>query len=118
MSMIFGSNTTTLPTSSILASIALAFVSVLFKVDFFRVDLLIGGDADGNGEDGHASDHLAGSGGVDMAFFGESESMLIAMDIGGANSGTPDGVYDFMVGYLSIGSTTGQPFKIFAFFFL
>jgi len=59
----------------------------------------IGGDADGNGLDGHSSDWLLGRGGVDNDVLAGSESICIAFDF------DQDGNYDLIAGVGPFGST-------------
>jgi hypothetical protein len=57
------------------------------------------GDADNDGDPGHTSTQLQAKGGQDNPNFAGSESCAIALDFGSTTSATPDGTYDFMIGY-------------------
>merc|ERR1711991_1219264 len=68
------------------------------------------GDADGDGDSGGTSAALAGLGGNDFPGFAQSESMLIALDLGGGAGGAPDGLLDFIVGYPAGEAFDSEPF--------
>ena len=62
------------------------------------------GDADNDGDPGHTSTILQAHGGQDNANFASSESCAIALDFGSSSpsTATPDGIFDFIIGYPNV----------------
>src|SRR4051812_48845002 len=60
------------------------------------------GDADQDGDPGHTSTDLQTRGGQDNPNFAQSESCAIALDLGSKSTATPDGIFDFIIGYPNV----------------
>jgi len=90
---------------------------IRFSYNYRTDELLIGvncygvcGDADGDGNPNSSSGALNSRGGVDLPGFRNSESVLVALDLGSPNGGLPDGVMDFIIGYPSERSADSDRF--------